>query len=354
MILPQTQIEREFAALWQLRGRELDRWQRICRGAGIDERHGVLPITDAIKCSTAERMQQYESHAPPIAERAAWDAIECAGISADRITDLVVVSCTGFAAPGLDVALMKRLGLRETVRRTMIGFMGCFGAINGLRSAATTCAADPNAVTLVVCCELCSLHVRDDPRPDNQVACALFGDGAAAAIVGGEASIAASGAGYQQPEGRPLGRLTMGHSRLIANTESLMSWRMTDAGFAMTLGRDVPAVLRDAIRSFVDEARSLLPECAPGAGTFSEGVPRTIVPHPGGPGVLSAIEQALPTSLAPGIDRARATLRRFGNMSSGTVLFVLQQLLAEQGRQCRPAMMLAFGPGLTMESIMVR
>jgi alkylresorcinol/alkylpyrone synthase len=221
--------------------------------------------------------------------------------------------------------------------------MGCFGAITGLRSAAGTCAADPNAVVLVVCCELCTLHLRSCTSAQNQVASALFGDGSAAALVAGDHA-AANLSSHQQAVNREsstpsLGRLTLGHSRVIPETDSLMSWRITDAGFSMTLAREVPSKLRETVASCVCEA--------------CEGWPHAIVPHPGGPGVLDAVETALPEHLAPGVHAARSVLRGFGNMSSGTVLFVLERLL-ETDSAHRPALLLAFGPGLTIESIELR
>jgi predicted naringenin-chalcone synthase len=348
LIMQQDEIEHALAGQWRLRGEGLARWRRICGGAGIERRHVVLSLDEVIALSTAERMARYESLAPPLAEHAARNALLRSGLTAEKVTDLVVVSCTGLASPGLDVAIIHRLGLPETVRRTMIGFMGCFGAINGLRSAVGTCAADPSSIVLVVCCELCSLHVRDDPRAENQVACALFGDGAAAAIVAGQSSCetrridtlvserSLSSDDHLQPV-RPIGQLTFGHSRLIAASEELMSWRITDRGFAMTLAREVPGVLRDSIGDFVNEA--------------SKTMPRAIVPHPGGSGVLDAIESALPRELVSGIDDARAILRTCGNMSSGTILFVLEKMLRESSSGTLPALLLAFGPGLTIESI---
>ncbi len=326
LCLEQAAVTRRLAELWQLTGGELKRWHRIVAGAGIERRHGLLPVDEVMGLSTQQRMEVYELNAPALASAAAVRALSQGGLAADRITDLVVVSCTGFSAPGLDVTLVERLGLPPTVRRTIVGFMGCFGAIVGLRNAVATCRADPRAVTLVVCLELCSLHLRFDRSPQNQVASALFADGAAAAVVAGPA--ACDGASS-------LGQLTLGHSRLITQGRDWMTWRITDNGFAMTLSREVPGAIRASVAAVVDEAGPSRPGC--------------YIVHPGGPDILEAVDASLGLDGGAGLEAARHVLRGYGNMSSVTVLFVLAEALARGYRP--PAMMLAFGPGLAVESL---
>jgi predicted naringenin-chalcone synthase len=328
----QQETAAELAERWRLRGAALKRWQRIIAGSGIEFRHGVLRADEIIGATTAQRMAMYERHAPPLAAEAANQALRAGGVPPNRITDLIVVSCTGFAAPGLDVALVERLGLSAAVRRSVIGFMGCFGAITGMRAAIGACAADPGACALVVCCELCSLHLRDDPSVENQVASALFADGAAAAVVSPRHR--AHGAG-DRPGG--LGRLERGASLLLPEGRDWMSWRITDAGFAMGLSKEVPRAIRQAIGPLVADAGP-----AP---------PATFIVHPGGPDILDAVDEGLALGGGRGLAAARHVLGQFGNMSSGTVLFVLANALA-RGEDL-PAMMLAFGPGLTIESILV-
>ena len=329
----QEELAAEFARLWDLHGPGLDRWRRIVRGSGIRERAAILPIAGVPRLSTAARMRLYEEHAPALAHGAAAGAITSAGVPADRVTDLIVVSCTGFSAPGVDVDLIESLGLRPTVRRLTVGFMGCFGAITGLRAALGVCAADPSAVVVVVCVELCSLHLRATPDAANQVASALFADGAAGVVVLGR-DAARDRAGDDESTDR-LMVLGPGASRLLPESRKEMSWRITDSGFAMTLSPRAPASLGANVRGALGGAL--------GAEAGSVAV------HPGGPAILDAIEEALEKGCARDIEIAREVLRDHGNMSSPSVLFVLEEFLAQ--RVWRPINLLAFGPGLTIERI---
>lgn len=328
-----------WARIWRLEGAARERWNRIVAGTEIDRRHGVLPVEDVVHLTTAQRMNAYEQYAPVLASEAAHCALAQAGKSADDVTDLIVVSCTGFAAPGVDVALVDLLNLRRDVRRTLIGFMGCYGAISGLRSAVGACAAhrfdDRRAVALVVCVELCSLHARPDRDVQNQVASALFADGAAAAVV--ESNHDSDGGNADESRStRPLiGQLTAGASALLPHGRDCMTWRVTDAGFAMTLSREVPVAIRNSLRSFIDAL----------AGPR----PRSFIVHPGGPGVLQAVDTALDLHGSSGLEHSRAVLRKYGNMSSATILFVMDEAM-RYGAPL-PALLLAFGPGLTIESM---
>lgn len=344
MSCSQEEFARIMASALDLKGAALERWRRIIAGSGIQQRHGVMRPEQVIGLSTQQRMIVYEREAGGLAHRAARRALNEARIDPQLITDLIVVSCTGFSAPGVDVALVQSLGLRPTVRRLMAGFMGCFGAISGLRAAAGACAArhgdDQSPIALMVCVELCSLHVRADRDVQNLVASALFGDGAAAAIV--------APLGRRRPDvidlsnasangSSVLGLLTTGGNLLLPEGREWMTWRITDAGFAMTLAREVPAALREHLRDFVNRRGSQPPR------------PATFIVHPGGPGILEAANDALDLDGGQGLQHSRAMLRRFGNMSSATVLFVLDEALRHHAPL--PATLLAFGPGLTIESL---
>lgn len=323
----QEDLAAALADAWRLGGAERERWKRIVRGSGIERRHVVADLASTIRLGTAARMAIFEREAPSLAERAAREALAAAGRRGDEVTDCIVVTCTGFAAPGVGAAIAPRLGLRRTVRHTQIGFMGCFGAILGLRAAMGAVAADPGAVALVVCVELCSLHVRPDGTAQDQVGAALFADGAAAAVVD-------RAEGSRQPG---IAALDLGRSLLVGEAAEAMTWRIGDHGFAMTLSREVPEALRRELGAFLggDAAGSRLAPLA----------------HPGGPAILDAVERALagrdvdPRAIAS----SREILRTHGNMSSGSVLFVLDAFRRAGGTM--PAQLVAFGPGLTIDAV---
>jgi alkylresorcinol/alkylpyrone synthase len=322
----QDELASGLAQAWELDGVEKARWDRIVCGSTIRRRHAVGDLVSTLRMSTGERMRVYEREAPELALRAASEALGKATIDASAITDCVVVSCTGFTAPGVGNLIARRLGLRPTVRHTQVGFMGCFGGVLGLRTAVGTVAAEPGAVVLVVCVELCSLHLRADRSPENLVASAIFADGAAAAILDGERD-------------GGIGRLTLGATIVLDEAADAMTWRIGNDGFAMTLTREVPVALERSVRPFVESLQ------IPTEERFAP------LAHPGGPGILDAIERGLASvAVVPEASAAsRAVLRDYGNMSSGSILFVLDEYLRQGGRP--PAQIIAFGPGLTMDGI---
>ncbi len=281
---------------------------------------------------TAERLSLYEREAPGLAVTAAKRALAAAGAEPDAVDHVVVVTCTGFMAPGIDVALVRGLGLRADVGRVQVGFMGCHGAFVGLRQAAALATADPSATVLVVAVELCSLHFQYGWDPARVVANALFADGAGAAVVRG-AEAGCPGGLRMEAHGSWLGE----------GSEDAMTWRIGDHGFRMTLSAAVPEEIRaglgEQIGPWLEQQ-----------GLGIAGVPTWAV-HPGGPRILTAVTAAL--DLPEGsMDVAREVLRDHGNMSSPTVLFVMERLLA--GGAPRPWVALAFGPGLTTEALLLR
>lgn len=281
--------------------------------------------------STADRMRQYEQHAGAMAVTASGRALQQAGAVADEITHLVTVSCTGFSAPGVDYRLIEGLGLVPHVQRTHVGFMGCHGVLNGLRVAKAIVEADPRSVVLVCAVELCSLHHQYGFDPQEVIANALFADGAAAVVLRGAGDGDAA-----------LPQLLHTASRLVPGTASHMSWRIGDHGFAMTLSPQVPVVLQDHLRPWVTEWLS--------DGQLTLDDIRSWAIHPGGPKILDACESALglsPAQMAP----SRSVLAEFGNMSSPTVLFILERL-CQQG-DVAPTVLMAFGPGLTLEAMLL-
>lgn len=290
--------------------------------------------------STGERMRVYHAHAGELALRAARAALADAGASPDSITHLVTVSCTGFGAPGVDTGLIAGLGLRATTPRTNVAFMGCHGAVNGLRVADAIARAHPGSRVLLCCVELCSLHLHMDPSPDQMVANALFADGSAALIVEAapDARTFAQNSSLANP--RLVARVRETGSLLLPQHEGLMSWNIGDLGFEMRLSARLPSVLRQHAGPWV---RAWLSE----RGVHVEDV-RSWAIHPGGPRVLDAIGESLglpDEALAP----SRGVLRDHGNMSSATVLFVLERLRSAGASVPTPAVMLSFGPGLGAE-----
>jgi predicted naringenin-chalcone synthase len=252
------------------------------------------------------------------------------------ITHLVTVSCTGFFNPGPDYKIVRELGLDPAVQRYHLGFMGCYAAFPALRAAKLFCEADPQAVVLVVCAELCSLHVRTSNDPDTIMGSALFADGAAAAVV-----TARSGS-----EEKSLLQLDHFETVLTPVGEDSMAWNIGDHGFEMILGNYVPHIIDDHI------VGALQPLLARDPGL--EALPYTSIRHwaihPGGRSILDKVQTRLNLTdeqLVP----ARETLRNYGNMSSATVLFVLKRILEqdpEDGDERICSM--AFGPGLTVET----
>jgi predicted naringenin-chalcone synthase len=322
----------------------------LYRQAGIDSRHilfdeaVVRDVLDGTKHTnspflpagadnpgppTSVRMKTYEEHALPLAIRAAEAAIAEAGIDPESITHVVTVSCTGFAAPGVDVGLIQRLGLRPTTERTHVGFMGCHGALNGLRVARAYADGDPTARVLLCAVELCSLHYHYGWNPKRMVANALFADGAAA-VVGG------------QSEGGRQWQVTATGSCLFPDSDYAMTWHVGDHGFDMTLSTRVPNLIAANLRPWLEQWLSLSRLRLSDVASWAV--------HPGGPRVLIDVEHEL--GLTPAVTAvSREVLGECGNMSSPTVLFLLERLRRRNAP--RPCVALGFGPGLVAEAALI-
>ena len=280
--------------------------------------------------TTGQRMAWYEAEAPPLAEAAARRALEDASTSVDAITHLVTVSCTGFFSPGLDAALIDALGMQRTVQRTHVGFMGCHGALNGLRVAASQ-AGEAGARVLLCAVELCSLHFAYGWNSEMIVANTLFADGAAA-VVGTPVQNGATSGWSVQAQG----------TFLMPESGDAMSWRIGDHGFRMTLSAEVPELIRTNLSGWLGGWLQHQGLAVDDIGSWAV--------HPGGPRILDAVEDAL--ALGNGsLDVSRDILRAQGNMSSPTVLFVLERLRKEGA--ALPCVALAFGPGLVVEAMLV-
>mgnify|MGYP002629728123 CR=1 FL=1 len=289
---------------------------------------------------TSVRMDRYETEAGQLACIAAGRAIENSGIDAQDITHLITVSCSGFNAPGFDISLITDLPLNASVERTHVGFMGCHGALNGLRVARAFIRADPNSVVLLCAVELCSLHQQYGWNPEQIVANALFADGAAAAAV------LTSDAGLDSDNAVPArthtATLTSNASYVVPDSTDFMSWRIRDNGFEMTLSAKLPELIRTNLNDWLSSWLS-------GAGLTPDDITAWAV-HPGGPRVLSATGEALGLP-AEQLQPSRDVLAAYGNMSSPTVLFILNRLTQQILKG--PCVMLGYGPGITIEAALL-
>ncbi|QJW99826.1 type III polyketide synthase [Frigoriglobus tundricola] len=297
---------------------------------------------DGVGPTTGERMAIYAKEAGPLALRAAAAALGDSAFGPESITHLVTVSCTGFGAPGVDYALITGLGLKPTTQRTHIGYMGCHGALNGLRVANAFATADPDARVLVCAVEMCSLHYYFGNAADKLIANAIFADGAAAVVGRGEPTSPApllSGRGAGEVGSSSPWTLTASASCLIPDSASDMAWTVGDHGFEMTLSRRVPNLIAARLRPWLESWLS--------DNGLSVADVKSWAVHPGGPKILSAVEESLglgPAALAP----SRAVFADYGNMSSPTVLFILRRL--RESNAPRPCVALGFGPGLVAEA----
>lgn len=293
-----------------------------------DEQEGRLEVPDTLGPTTAERMQFFAEHAPPLALDAAEQALSQAAISRQDITHLVTVSCTGFDAPGVDTALIRGLNLLPTTQRIQVGFMGCHGAINGLRAAQAIAGSDATARVLLCAVELCSLHYRFQWDPERIIANALFADGAAA-VVGSAIS----------HETRHCWSVAATGSCLIPDSTDAMTWRIGDHGFEMTLHAQVPELIHKHLRPWLEGWLPQLDQSLDSIASWAI--------HPGGPRILSAIAESLNLPIEA-TSVSREILSNFGNMSSPTVLFIVNRL--RELNAPRPCLAIGFGPGMFAEA----
>jgi predicted naringenin-chalcone synthase len=278
------------------------------------------------------RNDLYKETAPQLAHKASLKAIETWGGHPSDITHVISVSCTGVLAPGLEFQLIESLNLKPSVHRLGINFMGCFGAFKGLQVASAFAREDSSHRILVVCTELCSLHLQSSTDQETLLANSLFSDGAAAAIVGCAA----------RNNENALFAIEKQNSLALEESLDKMTWEAGDHGFFMHLSPYVPALIKRHIHKLTQpllKQRIDITEC-------------DWAIHPGGKSIVQAAERALQLTE----EQTRAawqTLWDYGNMSSATFLFVLKQLL-HQNTSKQWAAGVGFGPGLSMEGILLR
>lgn len=320
----------------------------VFKRSGVDSRGGVTMVEvegriehrwlmesgSGVGCmtSTGDRLVEFMEYAPDLACEAAREALEQSGLLPSQITHVVTASCTGMASPGVDHVIIDRLGLPRDTQRTHIGFMGCHAALNAIRVARAFAIAEPDAAVLVCCVELCSLHFQEGDSRDAMLANALFADGAAATVI-------------TATNGDHVGGLEMieSASQYLPDSGDVMTWTVTDHGFQMTLDASVPDILEESVGGWVKAWLARHDLTIPSIGSWAI--------HPGGPQIIDSVRDAL------GIDEAmcapsRSILAEHGNMSSPTVLYVLDRLGAQAAP--RPWVALAFGPGLSAEGLLIR
>lgn len=322
----------------------------IFRSSGIAYRHSVLddygktsgftfyPNNSNVEPfpSTEKRLLAYRNHALTLSSMAVHDCIsKRKNFDLRTVTHLITVSCTGMYAPGLDIELVHKLGLHTDVERTAINFMGCYAAFNAIKTAEAYCNMNPHAVILIVCIELCSLHFQKEVTDDNLLANGLFADGAAAVLMQStaEAGICLSPVAF--------------HNDILFTEDQHMAWTIGNFGFEMRLSSYVPDVIQGAIRSLT---LTLLKKIEKRVGDI-----QYFAIHPGGKKILEVIEHEL------GIHKqenqaAYRVLKNYGNMSSPTIVFVLNEVFKKlhTGDENSLVLSFAFGPGITMEAILFR
>jgi alpha-pyrone synthase len=281
-----------------------------------------------------QRMLLYEKFAPELAFKAVENCIKNCGLeNLNRITHLITFSCTGMYAPGLDVELIKRFNLNSETERYCINFMGCYAAIVAIRNAYHIVKSNPGAMVLLAGVELCTLHYAHTNDTEQAVANAIFGDGAAAVIISG------------RNDQNAQFKLKRFKTQTIPTADQEMTWKIRNDYFRLKLSAYVPVMIRQGVSELVKGLS---------AGTVNSQNNKIYAIHPGGAAILKACEKALSLTLSD-LSNSYTILRKYGNMSSVTILFVLEELIKNhrQNQDKKEVIACAFGPGLTMESMLL-
>ncbi len=349
--IPQAKIAEFMAGAHGLDGSEKQRLFALYRATGIHNRYAVIPDYGKPAGSyvfypnskglepfpsTSSRLELYRQEALPLATAAVHDCLnQIPHTHRHDITHLITVSCTGMYAPGLDIDLINILGLHREIQRFCINFMGCYAAFNAIKMGRAICQADPDAKVLIVCVELCSLHFQKSPVEDNLLANALFGDGAAAVLI------------EDIPDSGKAISLQSVHCDIMPEGAGDMAWAVGDFGFEMTLSANVPEVIKTGIRGLIAQLKEKLTIPIDHFDKYAI--------HPGGKKILQVIEEELAIEKKDNL-YAHEVLKKYGNMSSPTILYVLKLLFDEMLEKNRGEhiLALAFGPGLTLESMVLK
>jgi len=342
----QQQASRILADVLNLEEREGRKLGVLFRATGIESRHSIVEDftkkrgeysffpNDVIEDfpSVGKRMEMFEKEALPLATDAINSCFDSQkDVTINDVTHLIVVSCTGMYAPGLDIEIIQHYNLRPDIKRTAINFMGCYAALNALKIADAFCKADSTATILIVCVELCTLHFQKDLNKDQLLATAIFSDGAAAVLV------------RPNPSKQISLSIENAYCTMALHGKNEMAWHISDKGFIMTLTSYVPDLIKEGIKELTN---SLLQNIDLSEVSF-------FAIHPGGRKILEVIEEELGLTKEDNC-HAYEVLRNYGNMSSPTILFVLQSIFKNIHPldKNKKILSFAFGPGLTLESML--
>ena len=338
--ISQAEIARFMQTAHQLDELESRKLGFLYKMSGIETRHSVLddfekkdyrdfsffPQNKELSPfpGTKARMEIFQKEAPGLSLQASRTALDQAGVTPAQVTHLILVSCTGMLAPGIEMGLMNGLGIPDTAERFCLHFMGCYAAFSGIRLADKIIKAEPEAQVLLVSVELCTLHFQKEYTEDNLLANSLFADGAAAALI------------RKDESGLKINDYL---SQVLREGEEDMAWGIGDFGFEMKLSKYIPNLLDHGIR----ELSALFEK------KFNFSKISHFAIHPGGKQILQKVQEAF--GLAPEVnDHAMEVLRKFGNMSSATILFVLERMIRDP-QVSGDILSLGFGPGLTLETL---
>lgn len=326
------------------------RWaKRIFKQCGVENRYTCEPnlLEAAENCryfprvtidgvpTTTERMKTYKRESVPLGLRAARKALSDSGVEAADITHLITVSCTGQFLPGMDAALVGQLGLAVTVNRIPLNFLGCAAGLKAVCLSSQLVASDPSAKVLVVCVELCTLHIQPSSNREALYAASFFGDGASACVIGSPSE-----------KHLPIFQLGQVHSVLLPEAAEEMVWELGDHGFDLYLSPDIPKLIGKYIPAEIERMIS---------GEFGHTDLDLWAIHPGGKGIVDILQETFKLTDEQ-TKPSRTILREYGNVSSATILFVLNEMrqeLRNSDSQSKNGIALAFGPGLTAEMIKI-
>jgi predicted naringenin-chalcone synthase len=329
-----------------------EREQRVLRylyrHSGIDTRYSVIadytrhmdeweffPKAENLEPfpSLEKRMELFRNCAPALSVKAAQHCLDGV-LEKHELTHLITVSCTGLSAPGLEMLVMEQMGLSPAINRSAVNFMGCYAAVHALKQAADIVAAHPDAKVLVICTELCTLHFQKTYTEETVTAPLLFADGSAAVLVVGD---------DMPQQGITLHSF---YAEVMWNAKEAMTWNPGAFGFNMTLSSEVPELIEEDLFPLYGRALEK-------AGYTREDVRHWCI-HPGGVRILQAVRACLGLN-ENDLSASYKVLREYGNMSSATLLFVLKDMWPSlMGHKAAPVFAAAFGPGLAMESMIMK